>query len=244
MKKFEKRVLIVGSAPDAVRTADWDTSIFTDVIVINNAWRACPYWNCLIFPEDFPTHRMPDQQQMATKKIVTAADFVPVQNDFGGFIYAGGTMSFTAGYWALGAIQPDLIAFIGCDMVYEETTGQPTHFYGYGKADPLRDDITLQSLEAKSLRFQALALQNNCSVVNLSQLKASRLMFPRCDVMEMAHFSGKSSLEKTKVKAIEKAIHAERELGYFVASGRYWEVSHQFNKLELSKIDDLWLATA
>ena len=48
---------------------------------------------------------------------MTATDYVPVQNDFGGFVYAGGTMTFTAGYWALGALKPSVLAFLGCDMV-------------------------------------------------------------------------------------------------------------------------------
>ena len=173
------KVLIVGSAPDAVKTAHWDTSCFTHTVVINNAWKACPSWNCLIYPEDFPIDRHPSAKDMNGKRIVTAEDFVPVQNEFGGFVYAGGTMSFTAGYWALGALKPDVIAYIGCDMVYEAKPGQSTHFYGAGTADPLRPDVTLQSLEAKSLRLQALARQTGCAVVNLSELENSRLCFPR-----------------------------------------------------------------
>ena len=79
---------------------------------------------------------------------------MPIQNDLGGFVYAGGTMAFTAGYWALGALRPDVMAFFGCDMVYP-TEG--SHFYGNGNADPLRDDITLRNLEAKSARLSIIA---------------------------------------------------------------------------------------
>ena len=83
-------------------------------------------------------------------KLISAKQYVPKQNSFGGFIYAGGTMAFTAGYWALGALKPDVIAYIGCDMVYPKNSQS---FYGTGQADPLRDDITLQSLEANLQGF-------------------------------------------------------------------------------------------
>jgi hypothetical protein len=36
--KFDfRKILIVGSAPDALRTASWDTSFFSHIIAINNA---------------------------------------------------------------------------------------------------------------------------------------------------------------------------------------------------------------
>ena len=56
-------------------------------------------------------------------------------------------MAFTAGYWALGALKPTIIAYLGCDMVYK---GNKTHFYGKGTADPLRNDPTLKNLLSKS----------------------------------------------------------------------------------------------
>ena len=169
------KVLIVGSAPDAVRAAQWDTSCFTHTIVINNAWKACPSWSCLIYPEDFPVDRRPSDDDSRGKRIVTAEEFVPVQNEFGGFVYAGGTMAFTAAYWALHALRPRIISAFGCDMHYPK--GQ-THFYGAGTADPLRADITLQSLEAKSARLMILAAMQGCAMVNLS-FGPSRLIFPR-----------------------------------------------------------------
>ena len=130
------KVLIVGSAPDAVKTAHWDTSCFSHTVVINNAWKACPSWSCLIYPEDFPIDRHPSAKDMNGKRMVTAEEFVPDQNEFGGFVYAGGTMSFTAGYWSLGALKPDVIAYIGCDMVYETKPGQATHLDGAARPTP------------------------------------------------------------------------------------------------------------
>ena len=238
------KVLIVGSAPDAVKTADWDTSCFSHTVVINNAWKACPSWSCLIYPEDFPIDRHPSAKDMNGKRIVTAEDFVPVQNEFGGFVYAGGTMSFTAGYWALGALKPDVLAYIGCDMVYEAKPGQSTHFYGAGSADPLRSDVTLQSLEAKSLRLQALASQTGCAVVNLSELENSRLCFPRLAFSALAIMTERPSFEVQEPSAVQTALRAEAGLGYWVASGRYWEEHEKFDRQKLRDIDALWLATA
>ena len=238
------KVLIVGSAPDAVRTAEWDTSCFTDIIVINNAWKACPSWNCLIYPEDFPQGRRPSPGDLCGKRVVTAEQFVPVQNEFGGFVYAGGTMSFTAGYWALGALKPDVLAYIGCDMVYDAKPGQSTHFYGAGTADPLRSDVTLQSLEAKSLRLQALASRQGCAVVNLSALESSRLCFPRLAFEDLALMNQRPSHETHHATSVETALRAEADVGYWVESGRYWEEHDHFDRQILRDIDALWLATA
>ena len=173
-------VLIVGSAPDAVRINSLDLSLFSSSVAINNAWKLRQDLDYAIYPEDFPTQRQPKNSHVK-KKIITAKEYVPIQNKFGGFVYAGGTMAFTAGYWALGTLNPDVIAYLGCDMIYSDKISD-NHFYGKGAADPLRDDITLQSLEAKSARLMAIAKFNNCSVVNLSEQDQSRLLFPRVQI--------------------------------------------------------------
>ena len=244
MKTALKKVLIVGSAPDALRTASWDTSFFTHIIAINNAWMACPSWNCLIYPDDFPKDRHPSANALEGKQVVTAYEFVPVQNEFGGFVYAGGTMSLTAGYWALGALKPDVIAYIGCDMVYETKPGQMTHFYGCGAADPLREDVTLQSLEAKSLRLHALAGRNGCAVVNLSEQLNSRLLIPLIELQMLKEMTRTPPTTILNNLAVQNALRAESELGYWVESGRYWEESEQFDSEKLRAIDALWLVTA
>jgi hypothetical protein len=239
-----KKVLIVGSAPDALRTASWDTSFFSHIIVINNAWMACPSWNCLIFPDDFPEERHPCADALKGKRVVTSHEFVPIQNEFGGFVYAGGTMSFTAGYWALGALKPDVIAYIGCDMIYDAKPGQMTHFYGCGAADPLRVDVTLQSLEAKSLRLQALAGRNGCAVVNLSNQQTSRLLIPRIELQTLEEMTKNPPIIIFNNLAVQNALRAESELGYRVESGRYWEKCEQFDRHKLHAIDTLWLGIA
>jgi hypothetical protein len=240
-----KMVLLIGSAPDAVLAKDWDLSMFAQRVAINNAWQITPDWDYLVYPEDFAPERMPPTPLKPSQQLIAAPEFVPQQNSFGGFVYAGGTMAFTAGYWALGALKPDLIAFLGCDMVYGTNTGDSSHFYGQGTPDPLREDVTLQSLEAKSVRFMSLAHTQQCAVVNLSALPESRLLFPRVDRLDLAAPALQQLLSQqgellNSVGAVS-ALQAEQDLGYMVASGRYWEHTAEFDKTKLSDIDSLWL---
>ena len=136
-------VLVIGSAPDAIQARDWDIKIFDQVVAINNAWRATTHWNELIFPYDFLDENKPSQL-LNHQKFVTEEQFVPAQNLFGGFVYAGATMAFTVGYWSLASHRPTKLCFLGCNMNYSQNGS--THFYGKGQPDPLRDDITLTSL--------------------------------------------------------------------------------------------------
>lgn len=240
-------VLVLGSAADAVRARAWERAPFTTVLAINNAWQIRSDWDYLIHPEDFPSERWPASIDSQIQTRVTAADYVPIQNRFGGFVYAGGTMAFTAAYWALGALQPDVMAFVGCDMVYE--AGAATHFYGHGTADPLREDVTLQSLEAKSLRLLALAGQENCVLVNLSEQAGSRLLYPRSSAETLAHWTRRDWLAQLNDQranlnplALRAALHRESELGYMVQSGRYWEVRASLDAVKLAALDRQWLA--
>lgn len=241
-------VLIFGSAPDVTEIRHWDLSIFTSCVAINNAWQVIPDWHYLIYPEDFPIDRRPKLSVSTHQKIITADDFVRHQNNFGGFIYAGGTMAFTAGYWALGALKPDIIAYIGCDMVYSAENGKTSHFYGSGTADPLRSDITLQSLEAKSNRLMALANKQKCAILNLSSLPESRLTFPRLGACDSQQFFKHDKLiadqnQLIDSQMVDQAMAMENKLGYFVPSGRYWEKAQTFDPLKLQMIDDMWMAS-
>ncbi len=239
-------VLLIGSAPDAVQAKNLDLSVFTSRVAINNAWQITPDWNYLVYPEDFASDRLPPEPLLPHQRLIAANEFVPQQNNYGGFVYAGGTMAFTAGYWALGALKPDLIAFLGCDMVYDAATGENSHFYGQGTPDPLRIDVTLQSLEAKSARFIALAQAHDCAVVNFSALPESRLLFPRAARRDVTTPMLRQQLlqvqsELIDAAAVARALQAEQDLGYMVASGRYWEHAAEFDKTKLSDIDSLWL---
>ena len=175
-------VLMLGSGPNATEAAGWQRAPFDAILAINNAHAVRPDWTHHIYPWDFPENRRPAARD--GQKTVTETDFVAAQNAFGGFVYAGGTMAFTAAYWALHSLRPRTIAAFGCDMHYPK--GQQTHFYGAGTADPLRPDITLQSLEAKSARLMILAAMEGCAMVNLS-FGPSRLIFPRVPRDRAAH---------------------------------------------------------
>lgn len=229
-------VLIMGSGPNVVACRDWPRDPFDHIVAINNAWQVRADWDFLIHPEDFPNDRKPaavSEQQ----KVVTAADYVPLQNSRGGFVYAGGTMAFTAAYWALAALKPKVMAFIGCDMVYPAHSN--THFYGSGTADPLRHDVTLRSLEAKSARFMVLAAHDGCAVVNLSD-QQSRLVYPRATTTALRHCAP-ATYDSATVAA---ALNEERRLNYYVHSGKYWKEESRFDPAAIDALDALWLRAA
>ena len=229
-------VLILGSGPNVVQARDWPRNSVDHILAINNAFAVRPDWDSLIHPEDFDPDRLP-LDIAPTQRVVTAADYVPAQNKFGGFVYAGGTMAFTAGYWALAHHRPTVIGFMGCDMTYDRSEG--THFYGTGTADPLRDDITLQSLEAKSARLQLIAARQGCAVINLSD-QPSRLTFPRDTITKLRE----AQPRPIDASGMDAALASESALGYLVPSGRYWEESERFDAGALREVDALWLAAA
>jgi hypothetical protein len=229
------RILMLGSAPMAASAASWPREPFDLVLAINNAWRIRPDWDVAIHPYDFPEER----QAVAGpgQRIITEAEFVPAQNAYGGFVYAGATMAFTAAYWALHALRPSVIAVYGCDMHYPKSG--PTHFYGAGTPDPLRADVTLRCLEAKAARLMLLAARQGCAMVNLST-GPSRLVFPRVtrnEVAGAAPFMGEAA-------RVEAALGRETDLGYVVPSGRYWEESGRFDLGAIDRLDAMWLAAA
>ncbi len=225
-----KHVLIIGSGPNAIKASELETS-FDAIVVINNAWRIRSDWTHIIFPYDFPEERWPQEIQ-STQSVITEQEFVPIQNQYGGFIYAGATMAFTAGYWVLGEFKPSHISFIGCDMHYPKIG--KTHFYGKGTADPLREDISLMSLKAKSNRFFCLAHEQGCHVGNLSD-GPSKLTFPR--ICSTPSWPEPPNLRKD---LIVKALTQEKDLGYFDISGRYWENLDRYDYKEIKKIDNIW----
>ena len=231
MAQIRPKVLILGSAPSAVSARAWARAPFTHIVAINNAWRIRSDWDVLIHPEDFPAENKPETL-LPGQRIVTAQNYVPLQNDYGGFVYAGGTMAFTAGYWALAALKPAVLAYFGCDMVYPPSG--KTHFYGTGAADPLRADVTLRSLEAKSARLALFGAAQQCSVVRLSEGE-SRLVFPAVPRKKLM------AAPLPCTKGMQHALKREAELGYVEPSGRYWESQHHFDPAEIDALDRLWL---
>lgn len=229
------RILMLGSAPIAASAGLWPREPFDLVLAINNAWRIRADWDVAIHPYDFPQ----DRQAVAGagQRVVTEREFVPAQNAYGGFVYAGATMAFTAAYWALHELRPKVIAVYGCDMHYPKAG--PTHFYGSGTPDPLRQDVTLRSLEAKAARLMLLAARQGCAMVNLST-GPSRLVFPR--VTRASVTAARPAAGDGAV--VEAALAREAALGYFVPSGRYWEEQARFDAAALDRLDALWLAAA
>lgn len=225
-------VLILGSGPNVVVCRDWPKAPFDRIVAINNAWAVRADWDELIHPDDFPDDRKPVDLQ-PHQRVVRSDDYVPQQNVYGGFVYAGGTMAFTAGYWVLATHRPKVIAMLGCDMVYSTQT---THFYGKGTADPLRADKTLRSLEAKSARFRIKAAQDGCAVVNLSE-DESRLVLPRSTP---DHAGDARPLGFDRKLAAQAAAEEER-LGYYVPSGKYWKQEDRFDIQAIDALDALWL---
>lgn len=228
-------VLMLGSAPMVTEAQSWPRVPFDRIVAINNAWRVRRDWDMAVYPHDFPVERHPVAGP--GQQLVTEADFVPAQNAYGGFVYAGATMAFTTSYWALHALQPSVIAVFGCDMQYP--IGRTTHFYGNGSPDPLRKDITLRSLEAKSARLMVLAAMQGCAMVNLSN-GPSRLIFPH--VSRTAAAAARPLPYSAALAA--RALEAEAALGYAVPSGRYWEEVERFDPTALDRVDTLWLKAA
>lgn len=229
-------VLILGSGPNVVQAQTWPRAHFDRIVAINNAWAVRPDWDDLIHPDDFPDMRKPTDIT-AQQRIIRSADYVPLQNTYGGFVYAGGTMAFTAAYWALAALQPSVIAVMGCDMVYPAAS--QTHFYGTGTADPLRKDVTLRSLEAKSARLMIMAARQGCAIVNLSR-DDSRLVFPRSAPDALGDLQPQI-FDATATKA---ALTEEQRLNYYVPSGKYWKEEDRFDPAAIDALDRLWLTAA
>lgn len=230
----KKRILIIGSGPNALKVRQWNLSAFDHIVVINNAWQVTQNWHDLIYPHDFPPARLPPTLK-PSQRLVDESAFVPTQNHYGGFVYAGGTMAFTAAYWVLKEYAPAEICFIGCDMHYP--AAGPTHFYGIGQPDPLRADISLTSLEGSSARFMCLAARQGCAVFNLSN-GPSRLIFPRRKANELIRFLAPVAFNQL---IVNDCLSIEQQLGYFVEDGRYWLVADKFDVEKLRQLNKNWL---
>jgi hypothetical protein len=126
---------------------------------------------------------------------------------------------------------------MGCDMTYDQSKN--THFYGTGAADPLRDDVSLRDLRAKSARLQIIAAQQGCAVVNLSQEK-SKLISPRASCEGLVD----AKCLAYNMALANQALATEQKLGYYVPSGRYWLETDQFDISEIDALDALWREAA
>ena len=226
-------VLIIGSAPDALEAQNFNRELFQGIVAINNAWNVRDDWDFCIFPDDFPENRRPNENK--EQKLISSEQYVPLQNKYGGFVYSGGTMAFTAGYWVLGYFKPKTIGYIGCDMVYD---GEDTHFYGKGTPDPLRKDPTLKNLKAKSARLEAIAASQNCSIFNLSKKPKSNLVFRR---NRLENIPEEPTPRRVNTELLKVVLEKEKSLGYFIKNGKYWKHLAEFDQKKIDVIDELWL---
>ncbi len=227
-------ILIIGSGPNAIEARSWDRSPFDRIVVINNAWRVRDDWDDMIFPYDFADQNKPARIE-PHQRFITEADFVPAQNSMGGFVYAGATMAFTAGYWCLAAFSPQLIGFAGCNMYYPDSGD--THFYGTGTPDPMRDDISLTSLKACSYRMMAFAGQQGCNLVSLSSGETN-LSIPQIDHGAVATYQPEQKLNRHHLK---EALKMEQKLDYHTPDGRYWENLERYDRASLEALDQIWM---
>ena len=225
-------VLIIGSAPDALEAQSFNRELFQQVVAINNAWNVRSDWDYCIFPDDFPGNRRPNEND--EQRLIGSEQYVPLQNKYGGFVYSGGTMAFTAGYWVLGHFNPRAIAYIGCDMVYDE---KKTHFYGRGTPDPLREDPTLKNLKAKSARLEAIAASQNCSIFNLSKRPKSNLVFRR---NSLENIPEDPTPRRVNAELLKLVLEKEKSLGYFIKNGKYWKHLADFDQKKIDILDGLW----
>ena len=225
-------VLIIGSAPDALEAQSFNRELFQQVVAINNAWNVRSDWDYCIFPDDFPGNRRPSEND--EQRLIGSEQYVPLQNKYGGFVYSGGTMAFTAGYWVLGHFNPKAIAYIGCDMVYDE---KKTHFYGKGTPDPLREDPTLKNLKAKSARLEAIAASQNCSIFNLSKRPKSNLVFRR---NSLENIPEEPTPRRVNTELLKLVLEKEKSLGYFIKNGKYWKHLADFDQKKIDILDGLW----
>ena len=228
-------ILILGSAPNAIVARDWPVEQFEYMIAINNAWKIRNDWTHNIFPTDFPLENRPTNK--LNQYIISAKDYVPAQNSYGGFVYAGGTMALTAAYWTLAILKPKNLFFLGCDMVYGSGKN---HFYGMGTADPLRKDISLRSLEAKSARFECFASLEGCTVHNLSEEKESRLIYKRKKFNDLGEVLTDVP-RKINMERFDQVLKIEADLNYLILDGKYWKHEHKFDTYQIDKLDKLWL---
>ena len=228
-------VLILGSGPNVMQAMAWDKSAVDRVVVMNNAWRVRPDWDDLVYPEDFPAERMPPKVS-DHQRLVDAAQFVPAQNRYGGFVFAGATMAYTTAYWALDALRPRVMAFLGCDMVYPASGN--THFYGTGTADPLRSDVSLRDLGAKSARLGLFAAAQGCACVNLSQ-DLSSLLFPRATVEELCELVTPTDHDAVSFANLQVQ---ENALGYETPDGRYAALEETADLTAMDALDRAWRA--
>ena len=239
-------VLLAGSAPEAVSLRDKDLAGLTSV-ALNNAWQIRDDFDYVVFPRNFPDENRPPEGYPGS--LVREVNYLKHVASAGGLLFCGSTMAFNAGYWAVRYLKPAMIGFYACDMIYDD---DETHFYGKGEADPLRDNLTLRNLEAKSARLFAYGLAAGTVAVNFSTRPRSRLVFPRLPLGATRHRSALKRLFAEVMRSGEGRgiIDAGRDAARLEAAppfaadpNNYWSlVGNQAAIAFLDEVDQRWLA--
>ena len=252
-------VLLLGSAPEAEVIRDAGLSGVVRV-AINNSWRIREDMDYIVFPNNFPEENRPP----ASKGIepVWETSYLKRVAASGGLLFTGSTMALNAAYWAVRALRATIVGFFASDMIY---SGRSTHFYGKGEADPLRENITLRSLEAKSIRLFAFGLATGTVIVNFSMQPVSRLALPRMPLGSLVRRSGlqgfqskmrserraalvalhESPLAAELVTAAHEIVKREEAPPFSVDPNDYWSLVGDEDAIAfLDEINQAWLDLA
>ncbi|MBK3402797.1 hypothetical protein H0176_28835 [Methylorubrum populi] len=232
-----KPTLIIGSGPSALDVSRKDLAGIRTA-AINNAWRVRNDFNYLLFPSDFPEDRRAPPSYKARR--ITNPDYLAGMNAGGGLIFCGATMAFAAGYWAAHSLRTQIVGFYAADMIYP---AKGSHFYGTGTADPLREDISLRSLEAKGVRLFSFGLSRGVVLVNCSQQAESRLVFPRVDLDKLSEFETHPKEWVELRRAAKDALQFEAQAPFDRMCEEYWTLADTPEKIEfIDKVDQKWLS--
>jgi hypothetical protein len=230
-------VILVGSSPAAPKLSSADLRRFRRV-AINNAWMVREDFEFSIYPYDMPIDRRPPTSYGAQH--ISNVGYFPSLRNAGGIIFCGATMSLAAGYWSVSALGARIVGYYACDMIYR---GAVTHFYGSGGHDPLRDDVSLQSLDAKGVRLFAWALQRGALLLNFSEEPETRLVFPRQDLRRAHLLPPSISGPWRELLSSASAIFAEEAaMGFDPTREDYWNlVSGECQMAQIRDLNRQWL---
>lgn len=240
-----KNAVIVGSGPAAPGLAPL-LADDTIVIALNNAHRACPRVDFSVYADDLP----PAQRHPRTAVIGRSSPhYSPALQQFGGILHCGSTMAFNAGYWALINLPFAQISYYACDLHYPQGR---SHFYGNGRPDPLRRDVSLQSLPALALRLFFFGLQHQVLFLNASAEPETRLCLPRVTsglclqrrLLEGRHPLIEDWLDRLRPKA-EAALALEADAPFDARRHDYWAYENDTRVWShVRSVADRWLDLA
>lgn len=228
-------VIIMGSSLDGQRGANWAKPLNSCIVAIDSAYTLRNDWDYAVFSDDYDHCLRPQRPFALGQKTVTSKDYTPSQNALGGFIYGGAHPVFTSGYWALRTLRPRVIAYYGCDQIFNAPSKS-----GPAMRDGAETNFTIRHVGAKSARLMLLAAMAGCAVVNLSMPNNSPFVFPHKKLSNLTH------VHHTPIDYSHAllALRAETECDYYVPSGRYHEIADQIDLSKLDQIDRHWLMAA